>query len=72
MKIDKNPISEHTEGEDTVPLFQIIFIEVGKRGMCRGSVEGVARLCMLLVDECNTVSHIPEIGSIKYLPRGKK
>ena len=35
-------------------------------------MEGVARLYMLLMDEFNTVSHTPEIGSIKYLPRGKK
>ena len=29
--IVNTPISERTEGEDTVPLFQIIFIEVGVR-----------------------------------------
>ena len=27
------PISERTEGEDKVPLFQIIFIELGRRGI---------------------------------------
>ena len=34
-------------------------------------MEGVAILCMLLVDECNTVSHIPEIGSINIFPEEK-
>ena len=41
-KVDTNivntPISDSTEGEDTVPLFQIIFIEAGGVGICGGSV----------------------------------
>ena len=61
--IVNTPISEHTEGEDKVPLFQIIFIEVGRRGICGGSVEGGVRLCMSWVDECNTASHTRERGS---------
>ena len=71
MKIVKNSISECAEGEDKVNLFQIIVVEVGGRGICGGSVEGVARFYMSLVGECNTVSHTPEIGSIKYLPRAE-
>ena len=50
-------ISELTEGEDTVPMFQIISLEVGRRGICVESVDGGARLCMSLVDKFNTVSH---------------
>ena len=70
--IVNTPISERTEGEDTAPLFQIIFIEVGGRGICGGSVKVVARLCMLVVDECNTASHTREIGSGKYITGGKE
>ena len=40
VNIVKTHISERTEGADTVPLFQIPFIEEGGRGMCRGSVDG--------------------------------
>ena len=55
--IVNTPISDSTEGEDKVPLFEIIFIEVGGRRICGGSVEGEVRLCMPLVDEYNTASH---------------
>ena len=48
--IVNTPISESTEGENKVPLFQMIFIEVGGRGICGGPVEGGLRLCMSLVD----------------------
>ena len=44
-------ISERTEGEETVPLFQITFLEGGGRGICIGSVDGGSRFCMLLVDK---------------------
>ena len=63
--IVNTPISKCTEGEDKVPLFQIIFIEVGGGVICRGSVEGGLRLYMLLVDECNTASHTRERGPEK-------
>ena len=56
-------ISERTEGEETVPLFKIIFLEGGGRGICVGAVDGGSRFCMLLVDKCNTVSHTRSIGS---------
>ena len=49
-------ISERTDSEDTVTLFQIIFIEGGGRRICGGSVECGAIFCMLLIDECNTES----------------
>ena len=49
-------ISERTDSEDTVTLFQIIFIEGGGRRICGGAVECGARFCMLLVDECNKES----------------
>ena len=41
-KVDTNivntPISDSTEGEDTVPLFQYIFLEVGGIGIYGGPV----------------------------------
>ena len=48
--IVNTPISESKEGENKVPLFQMIFIEVGGRGICGGPVEGGLRLCLSLVD----------------------
>ena len=42
-------ISECTEGSDKATLFQIIFLEGRGRGICGGSVDGVAIFCMLLV-----------------------
>ena len=33
---------------------------------------GAARLCMSLVDECNTASHTQAIGSGEDLPGGKE
>ena len=72
INIVKTQISERTEGEDTVPMFQIIFLEVGGRGICGGSVEGGARLCMLSVEKCSTDSHNRERGSGKDLPGGKE
>ena len=64
-------MSESTEGEDKVTLFQIIFIEVGGRGICGGTVEDGVRLCMSLVDECNTASQIQTRGSGKDITGGK-
>ena len=55
--IFNTPISERKEGEGTVPLFQIISLEVGRRGICGGSVEDVARFCISSVEEYNTASH---------------
>ena len=43
-------ISECTEGKDTAPLFQIIFLEGLGRGICGGLVEGGAILGILLVE----------------------
>ena len=34
--IVNTPISERTEGEDTVHMIQIVFIEVGARGIYGG------------------------------------
>ena len=70
--IVNTPISERTEGEDKFPPFQIIFIEVGGRVICRGSVEGGVTLYMLLVDECTTASHTRVIGSGKDITGGKE
>ena len=39
-------ISERAEGEDTLPLFQIIFLEGRERGICGGAVDFGARFCM--------------------------
>ena len=70
--IVNTPISERTEGTYKVPLFQIIFIEVGGVVICRGSVEGGLRLYMLLVDECNTDSNTQARGSGKDITGGKE
>ena len=70
--IVNSKISERTEGEDTVPLFQILFIEVGGRGICGWSVEGGSRLCMSLMEEFNAVSHNRSRESGKYIPGGKE
>ena len=72
MKIVKNPISECAEGEDKVNLFQMIFFEVGGRGICGGSVESGAILCISSVDECNTASQTRSRGSGKDLLGGKE
>ena len=65
-------IIERTEGEETVPLIQNIFIEVGGRGICGGSVDGRERLCMSLVDECNRASHTRSRGSGNILQKERK
>ena len=55
-------ISEHKEGEGTVPMFQILFIEGGGRRICGGAVDCGERFCMSLVLECNTESHTRSRG----------
>ena len=44
--IVNTPISERAEGAYTCPLFQILFLEGGGRGICGGAVAGEARFCM--------------------------
>ena len=50
-------ISERTEGEDTGPLFQFLFIEGGGRKICGVAVDDGARFCMSLADNYNKVSY---------------
>ena len=69
--IVNTPISERIEVEHKFSLFQIIFIEVGGRVICRGSVEVGVRLYMLLVDECTTASHTRVRGPGKDNTGGK-
>ena len=73
MNIVKTHISERTECEDTVPLFQIIFLEGGGRGIFRGSVEGVAILLISFQEELNTVSPPPlkRFSNISYWMKGR-
>ena len=68
----RKPISERTEGEDTVPNFQILFIEGGGRRLCRGLVEGESKFYILLAEEYNKVSHTWARGYVKDLPIGKE
>ena len=65
-------ISEYTEGSNKATLFQILFLEGGERGICGGSVDGGAILCMSLVEECNIVSNYRSRGTGDYIPRGNK
>ena len=50
----------------------MIFLEGGGRGICGGSVDGGAILCMLLVYKCNTVSHTRSRGTGAYIQRVNK
>ena len=56
------------EGEDTGPMFQILFLEGGGRGICRGELAGGARFFILYVDKYNTSSHTWARGSGEKLP----